>query len=252
MKVFRTLAAVVAMIMTCSNMTNAQSIGDLLGKLGGKSGSTETVGNLLEGIFTKSAIEVSDLQGEWLSNGPAVAFQGDNFLKQAGGKAASAAIESKLKPYFTKYGLTGGNLIIDSEGNFQFTFKKMKLKGTITKTNEKGVFYFNFNGIGKMGLGKVKAYVQKTSRTMDVMFDATKLISIIGVVANVSNISTLKTLSSLLTSYDGLCVGFSLEYKGAATSLTNTTTTAKSGGSDSLLNNLGKAINSRLKSKSKK
>lgn len=213
MKKFKLIAAAVAMIFTCTNMTNAANSGDikdLLGKLGGGSGSstTETLGNLLEGVFSSSNITVQDMQGNWTANGPAVAFQGDNFLKQAGGKAAGAALETKLKPYYTKYGLTGAVLTIDEAGNFQLKIKKLTLKGTVQETAEKGVFEFHFAVAGKINLGKVKTYVQKTSSTMDVMFDASKLITIIDAVAKYSNISVAKTLSSLLSSYDGLCVGF--------------------------------------------
>lgn len=209
MKQFRIVLAFAAMILACSNMTNAQNLKDLLGKLGG--GDTkETVGNLLEGVFSSSNLSVQDLQGNWLATGPAVAFQGDNFLKQAGGKAAGAAIETKLKPYYQKYGLTGAALIIDNAGNFQLRIKKLALKGTVTETAEKGVFEFNFAVAGKIRLGKVKTYVQKTSRTMDVMFDASKLMAIIDAVAKYSKISAAKTLSGLLNSYDGLCVGFAL------------------------------------------
>ncbi len=210
MNYFKKLLTLMIFALACSNMTNAQGIKDLLNGLGG-SDSKETIGNLLEGVFSNSNISVNDLQGNWLATGPAVAFQGDNFLKKAGGTAASAAIETKLKPYYQKYGLTGATLIIDNAGNFQLKIKKLTLKGTITQGADKGVFEFNFSAAGKIKLGKIKTYVQKTSRTMDVMFDASKLITIIDAVAKYSNISVAKTLLSLLNSYDGLCVGFALK-----------------------------------------
>lgn len=210
MKSVRVFIIFTAIALACSNMTNAQSIKDILGKLGG--GDTkETVGNLLEGVFSSSNLSVQDLQGSWIADGPAVAFQGDNFLKKAGGSAASATIETKLKPYYQKYGLTGAAMTIDNAGNFELKIKKLTLKGTITEGTDKGVFDFNFKAAGKIKLGKVKTYVQKTSRTMDVMFDASKLMAIIDAVAKYSNISAAKTLSGLLNSYDGICVGFSFK-----------------------------------------
>ena len=200
-KHIRVLLMLAAMIISCSNMANAQSLKDLLGKLGGSGDTSETIGNLLEGVFSSSNLSVQDLKGNWLATGPAVAFQGDNFLRQ----------ETKLKPYYQKYGLTGATLTIDNSGNFQLKIKKLTLKGTVTQGSEKGIFEFKFNAAGKISLGKVKTYVQKTSSTMDVMFDATKLMAIIDAVAKYSNISAAKTLSSLLNSYDGLCVGFALK-----------------------------------------
>lgn len=212
MKAIRLTISILLAIIVCSNMANAQSLQDLLGKLGG--GSTgSTIGNLVEGVFSKSDLTVADLNGNWLATGPAICFQGDNFLKKAGGAAAAAAIETKLDPYYKKYGLTGATLSIDASGNFQLNIKKLKLKGTveIPKGAEKGVFTFKFQAFGKVNLGNVKTYVQKTSRTMDVMFDATKLMAIIQAVAKYSNMDMAKTLSSLLSSYDGLCVGFALD-----------------------------------------
>lgn len=218
MKLLKKIALIVAVMACSANMTNAQSLSDILSKLGGSGSSTSsssqnstssTLGNLLEGIFSSSNITVADLTGNWTTKGPAVCFQGDNFLKKAGGVAAASALETKLQPYYTKYGLTGASLVINKDATFTLTIKKLKMSGTITEGSEKGVFVFNFKVVNKINIGKVNTYVQKTSKTMDVMFDATKLISIVNAVAKVSGISAAKTLSTLLNSYDGLCVGFS-------------------------------------------
>lgn len=218
MKLLKKIALILAVMACSANMTNAQSLSDILSKLGGSGSSTSsssqsstssTIGNLLEGIFSSSNITVADLTGNWTTKGPAVCFQGDNFLKKAGGVAAASALETKLQPYYTKYGLTGASLVINNDATFTLTIKKLKMSGTITEGSEKGVFAFNFKVVNKINIGKVNTYVQKTSKTMDVMFDATKLISIVNAVAKVSGISAAQTLSSLLSSYDGLCVGFS-------------------------------------------
>lgn len=211
MKQIKKFLLAFALIFACSNMTNAQSLSDILGKIGG--GDTAgTIGNLVEGVLSKSDLKVSDLQGTWKATGPAVCFKGDNFLKKAGGAAASATIETKLKPYYTKYGLTGATLTVNQDGTFELNIKKLKLSGTVelAQGGDKGVFVFNFKAMGKVNLGKITTYVQKTSKSMDVMFDATKLMKIVEAVAKYSNISIAKTLSSLLSSYDGMCVGFSM------------------------------------------
>ena len=66
MKQVRIIIAAMVMILSCSNMTNAQNLKDLLGKLGGGS-TSETVGNLLEGVFSSSNLKVQDLNGNWLA-----------------------------------------------------------------------------------------------------------------------------------------------------------------------------------------
>lgn len=208
MKGIKRLIIVFIAVAICTNLTNAQSLKDLLGKVG-NSGSGSTVGNVLQGLFSSSNISVEDMTGVWKAEGSAVCFQGEGFLKQAGGAAASATIKKKLDPYYQKYGLTGAVLTIRPDGKFELKIKKVTLKGTILQSDEKGIFYFKFEVFNKVNLGKVKTYVQKTSRTMDVMFDATKLMQIVSTVGKATNISVANTFANLLSQYKGLCVGFS-------------------------------------------
>lgn len=206
--------------------SQAQNLGDLLkGGLGG------TLENVLEGVFSSSKIEISDLAGTWQASGPAVCFQGEGFLKKAGGVAAAAAVENKLQPYYNQYGLNNATLVVDESGNFTLNTGKLKLSGVITrKANaQDGVFEFNFKLFnGGISLGKVTTYVQKTSRTMDVMFDASKLKSLLSTISKYSGISIVKTLSGILDSYDGMCVGFKMDLtKGATTTTTSKTQKAE-------------------------
>ncbi len=225
MKKIKSIIVALFVVMAGVNVANAQSLSDIVGKItnatsgnqqnssnedNNNSGLGGTLGNLLEGVFSSSNISVADLTGTWKSSGPAVSFQGDNFLKKAGGVAAAATIESKLNPYFKQYGLNGAVLTVDNSGNFTLTVKKVKLQGTITETSEKGIFNFNFKAFGKVGLGSVKTYVQKSYNSMDVMFDATKMMTLMTTIGKVTNLKTITTLTSILNSYDGLCVGFKM------------------------------------------
>jgi len=203
----RKLVLAAAIISAASFNAMAFDLKDLIG------GGDNTITNLIEGVFSKSDIEVSDLAGEWTASGSAVNFKSDNFLKKAGGVAAAAAVESKLNPYFKQYGLTGAVFTIHPDGTFTLKVKKLSLNGTITKSGE-GVFDFTFKAFGKMSIGTLPAYVQKTSSSMDIMFDADKLRKLISVIASFSGNSLAKTASSLLDSYDGLCVGFKLDKTG--------------------------------------
>lgn len=197
---------VLAAVLTIFGLNSAKSqgLGDLLG-----GGLGNTIGNMLEGVFSSSNITIADMAGEWTANGPAVCFQGEGFLKKAGGVAAAAAIETKLAPYYEQYGLNNASLVIDNQGNFSLTCKMTKLSGTITRNEkaEPGIFEFNFTALG-MKLATVTTYVQMTSRSMDVMFDATKLKKLLSAVGQFSGIQIVKTLTNILDSYEGLCVGF--------------------------------------------
>lgn len=168
----------------------------------------DVVGNVLQGVFSKSDLSVYDVCGVWTSKGAAVSFQSDNFLQKAGGMAAAGAIENKINPIFDKFGLNGAELTIEADSTFTLKAKKFTLAGTLT-SNGDGTFEFRFKAFKKVNLGSVKTYIQKSGNTMDVMFDATKLKGLISGIAKITGINVAKTAASLLDSYDGLCVGFS-------------------------------------------
>ncbi len=221
------IIAAFMLLFAGASTASAQSLSDILNKIGnaakqGQSSGSEnsgsnsglggTLGNLIEGVFSSSNLSVSDLKGKWTASGPAVSFKADNFLQKAGGVAAAATIESKLDPYYKQYGLTGAVLEVDEAGNFTLKIKAITLKGTISKKEgaENGVFQFTFKALGKVSLGSVTTYVSKSINSMDVMFDSTFLLKIMQVVSKVGGNTALKTLNSILTSYEGLNVGFKM------------------------------------------
>lgn len=208
---------ILAVTLMLGSAAQAQSLGDLLGGLGkGSDSSTgSTLQNIVEGIFTKSDLEVKDLAGTYTSTAPAVAFKSDNFLQKAGGIAASAALESKLAPYFKQYGLTGGSLAIDEEGAFKMTVKRIPISGTITPGSEKGTFTFQIKA-ASVKIGQFTAYVEKSGKNLDLMFDAKKLKDLISTIGGMTGSKLTSTVSKLLDSYDGCYIGFKMEYTGEA------------------------------------
>lgn len=214
-----------AAVLLASAGAQAQNLSDIfgaLGNLGGNSSQTttsgkgggNTLGNLLEGVFSSSNITVQDLAGVWTSNGPAVCFQSENMLKKAGGIAAAAMVEKELSPYYSKLGLNGTVITIQTDGTFSMKTKMVTLNGTITQSSKgKGVFDFNFTMLG-MKLATVTTYAEKTSKTLNIMFDASKLKNLLSAVSKVVNIKTLSAITKILDMYDGLCVGFRTEKTG--------------------------------------
>lgn len=198
----------------------------LLAAPGAEAQSGSTLGKLLQGVLSKSDITVSDLTGEWTANGSAVSFKSDNMLKKAGGIAAAAAIESKLDPYFQQYGLTGAKFTFERDSTFSMQTRMLTLNGTISR-NADGTFIMAFQ-VMKVPVSHLTAYIQKTSGTMDIMFDATGMKQMLNTMSKFVNLKSLKAANTILNSYDGLCVGFSLEKTGNAggnTKATNSDTT---------------------------
>lgn len=195
--------------MALMALASAQPAGawDIKDVLGG-SNVGESVADFVEGVFTKTDLQVSDIAGTWTSDGSAVSFKSDNMLKKAGGVAAATALESKLNPYYKKYGLTGAVITITTDGKFTIQVKKLKLSGTVER-NDEGSFEFKFKVTDGIKLGSLTTYVQKSGNKMDIMFDATKMKKLVSSVAGLTGNNMVKTFGSLLESYDGLCVGFS-------------------------------------------
>lgn len=239
----------VAFALTMGTAAQAQGLGDLLKGLGGGGDVSGTIGNLIEGVFTKSDLSLEDLVGEYISTGPAVTFKSDNFLQKAGGIAGAAALETKLQPYYEQYGLTGMTLTVDSDANYSMTVKGIKLNGTITRNDGDGTFTFNLMAMG-MKIGQFTAYVEKSGKNLNLMFDATKLKEIISMVGKFSGMSIASTLGSILDSYDGACVGFKMQSQGAAAAPGNgSDTTESTSGSqvESGVNALKDLLNKRKK-----
>lgn len=227
---------------------SAFDLTDILGKGGD---AAETIGNMIQGVLMKSDLEVSDLAGQWKVSGPAVSFKSENFLKKAGGVAAASVVEKKIEPYFSRLGLNGALLNIDSQGNFSLKTKLMTLQGTITKGNDES-FIFNFKAFGQMSLGQIPAHIQKTSTAMDVMFDSTKIKSMAQMLAKVLNMKTLTTVTSLLDSYEGIYIGMSTEYCGKAADIDNSGSDSGSGLINLLKNGRQQADSLRNSSKNSK
>lgn len=234
MKIYKTFM-VGALICASTITVNAQSLSDILGNLGGNNSGNSggnIISNVLEGVFTKTNLSLKDLVGEYQAQGPAVTFKSDNFLQKAGGIAGAAAIEQKLNPYYEQYGLNNMTLTVDEDANFTMKVKSLSLKGTITKNDEEGTFIFNFNVMG-ISIGKFTAYIEKSGRNLNLMFDATKLKTIISAIAKFTGNSMASALGSILDSYDGACIGWKM---------VSTATNENNSGSS----NTGSAISSGL------
>lgn len=231
------------MVLASTLGVQAQGLGDILNGLTGNSGSGSgnVLNNILEGVFTKSDLTLKDLIGEYKAQGPAVTFKSDNFLQKAGGIAGAATIESKLNPYYEQYGLNNMTLTVDEEANFTMKIKSLSLKGTITRNDADGTFDFNFNVMG-IKLGKFTAYIEKSGKNLNLMFDATKLKSFISTVANLTGNSMAKALGSILDSYDGACIG----WKMVCTSQNNATGESNNGSNNE--NSNGSSISNGLNS----
>jgi len=186
--------------------------GNSSGSGSGSSGSgvLDAIGGFVSNVTASNKFSVDDLVGTWNYSAPAVSFESENALKKVGGAAAATAVEGKIEPYYTRLGLTSTVLEVAADHSFVMKLGKLQLKGKVEKDEENNLI-FSFSAFGKISLGKLKAHATKSGSTLNLTFDATKLVQILTKVSSAVNVKTLTTLSQLLSSYEGIYMGFKLK-----------------------------------------
>lgn len=193
--------------ITFVNVCKADSLKDLFGKISG-----DDISNVLGNIISKDSLTIKDLSGKWKTTGPAVVFKSDEILGKAGGAAASATAEKKLKPYFTKLGLENSSMTIDKEGNVEFIISGKSIKGTL-KPNSDDSFSLKL-GHSKITskLGKerdITVYFRKSGKILSMASDVKKMLEIVKKVGSFS--SSVEKLANMLDQYEQICIGMKYE-----------------------------------------
>lgn len=204
-----------------NGITGATQTSTTTKKHAGKSKQDSTIttspvtglGSIISGlttIFNGDKVASADrIVGTWTYTEPAVVLSDDDVLKNLGGKVASAAIEKKLQTYLDKAGITKGKMTMtfDKEGNFSQSVGKKTMKGTYTVDGKDVALTYE---------GGVKQFVGTTQldgNKLLIVMDASKLLKYAKTLGALTNNSTAATLGSLLSGYDGLEVGLTLEKK---------------------------------------
>lgn len=178
---------------------NAQNLGSLL------QGLTETVKDAVTGT---TEVTESSISGTWTYSGPAVEFESDGLLAQAGGEVAASTVESKITELFSKIGIKSGSTsyTFSDDGTYTQTICGKSISGTYTLSDSKITM--------KTSIGlSFSADVEISGSTLNLLFNADKLLELIkttsGSLSSSAN-SSLSSLSTLVENYDGLNVGFEL------------------------------------------
>lgn len=203
-----------------STVANAQL--NVLGNLSGafKSNTTSSsssqddaltsgISSLLGSLLGNSTLSSNDVQGTWRYKGVDCVFKTENVLMKAGGEAATAKVEAKINDALKKVGVTSEALAFtfNTDNTFTINVKGRNLKGTYTLDLEsKKITISNLNGVGT-----ITPQIVKNGTTMNLLYDADKLLKFLTTISAVSNNSTLKSLNTLLESYDGMLIGWELQ-----------------------------------------
>ena len=173
----------------------------------------------IEGIVN-TVVEQMDIipeniTGHWEYAGTAVKFTGDNMLMNAASELASGQVEEKLDEYLQIIGLKEGvfGYTFNADSTFTTTFNKMEFHGKYTFSPEEDTIELNYGKTGKLKGVSMKTMVSVTPASMQLLFNADKLLEFIGKISSSVGDARLGTLSSLVEQYDGMKIGFELTRK---------------------------------------
>lgn len=192
------------LLQGCSSMLSS-----VLGTEGSTTGNgAETIGNILGSIIGTFGQNTNQntIVGTWTYSKPAVQFESESLLAQAGGTVASAKIVQELEPYYKKLGITSGKMSItlNEDKTCTYVIKGKTYSGTYT-------FDESTNKLQISGslLSMPAAYVSVAGSQLSLTFDSTKLLTFAGVLGGLTGSgSTLSSIAQIAQNYDGMKTGF--------------------------------------------
>ena len=168
---------------------------------------TNLVGNLLNG----GTVSERDLVGTWTYNGVSCVFESQNFLAQAGGVAASSALEAKMDEQLKRYGISKGvtRFTFNADKTFTATLNGRNMSGTYSLDPSAKTLRLQFVG----GLLNLQPQVARNGNGIALLFESDKLLGLLGTASSflgkMGN-SNLAMVSSLLGNYQGMRIGLKL------------------------------------------
>lgn len=146
------------------------------------------------------------LVGNWAYEEPAIQFESQNLLDQAGGVVASQTVADNIAPYFKTLGFKPGNISISfrEDNTCTYTIGGKTYEGTYDFDDE------NKKITLKTPLFPLPAaYLSVAGDQMALTFDSGKILTLIQTMGLVSRDQTpVSAISSLASSYDGMKTGF--------------------------------------------
>lgn len=168
-------------------------------------GLASTLGTVISELL-KSQTSAADIVGTWTYTQPKIVFESENILSQLGSTIASSKVESTLSKQLEKIGFTAGktSLVMKNDMQYELVIGKKTYSGTYTFDAQSSKLVLQ----GSLGLSTLSCTATIKGNELYLLFDADKLLSFITGFAGKS--SNLSTLSSILSSYSGLKMGWTM------------------------------------------
>lgn len=198
----KTVMIMAALLFVGVAQVYGQSFKDLLNK--GK----DVIGSVVEQLD----VIPKNIEGNWEFSGSAVKFTGDNVLMNAASELAAGKVEDQLNEYLQKVGIRQGlfSYVFNADGTFTTTFSKMNFSGQYTFSQEEGTIELDYGKNEKLKGVSLKTDVSVSLNSMQLLFNADKLLDFISKITSTVGDSKIGALASLIDQYDGLKIGFEL------------------------------------------
>ena len=201
------LIITIVLLVSGAGGARAQSLKDLLNK--------DNIEDIVNTITDQLDIVPENIAGKWEYSSVSVKFTEDNALMNAASEVAVRKVEERLTGYLQAIGLNEGSFGYDfnTDGTFSTSFLKMELPGKYTFSSEEDSIELSYGSTGKLKGLKMKAATKVNATSLELLFNADRLMDFLGKIASSSGDSEFGALSYLVGQYDGMKIGFELKRK---------------------------------------
>ena len=163
--------------------------------------------SLIGGVIGALTDGSASIVGTWVYTGPAVEFQSDNFLAQAGGAVAGQSVANKIQPYFEKLGIKPGavTMTFKSDNTCSYTANGRTYNGTYKYDSSSHSLQI-VGATTTISFPACNASVGLSN--LNITFKTSALLSAVQGVSSKSTNSTLSTISTIAQQFNGMQTGF--------------------------------------------
>lgn len=170
------------------------------------------VKDMVESVVDQLDVIPKNIEGTWEFSGSAVKFTGDNMLMNAASELAVGKVEAQLDEYLQMAGIKDGlfSYVFNEDGSFSTSFKQTKFPGEYTYSKEEKTLELDYGKNEKLKGIVLKTNVSVGANSLQLLFNADKLLDFISKITSSVGDSKFGALASLLGNYDGMQIGFEL------------------------------------------
>ncbi len=217
--------SILAALMIISTAASAQSLGSILGALGGSSSSSSStttssssvgdiLGSLSKVIYSAAGNTTAvNIVGNWNYTGAAITLGGDDLLSNVASTAVTGTAEAKVNQYLAKVGVKEGTFkfVFNEDKTFQVTAFGIPVSGTWQTMDDATRIQLQFGKVMKF-LNMTGTLKKTGPNSCQILFQGNKFLTFIkNIMSYVSKQnSTVAAISSLAGNYDEMKIGFNL------------------------------------------